>query len=79
MYMIHITSACDYLGAVLLIVAAPFLGKSKTRNPNTLGALKWRAEFDVGEFGACQMYFNALSVWLQPGDTESRRFNIDQL
>lgn len=55
------------LCAVLLIVAAPFLGKSKTRNPNTLGALKWRAEFDVGEFGACQMYFNALSVWLQPG------------
>ena len=52
---------------MLLIVAAPFLGKSKTRNPNTLGALKWRAEFDVGEFGACQMYFNALSVWLQPG------------
>ena len=58
---------CRTPGAVLLIVAAPFLGKSKTRNPNTLGALKWRAEFDVGEFGACQMYFNALSVWLQPG------------
>jgi len=55
------------LCAVLLIIAAPFLGKSKTRNPNTLGALKWRAEFDVGEFGASQMYFNALSVWLQPG------------
>ncbi|CAK9073741.1 unnamed protein product [Durusdinium trenchii] len=55
------------LCAVLLVVAAPFLGKSKTRNPNTLSALKWRAEFDVGEFGASQMYFNALSVWLQPG------------
>ena len=53
--------------AVLLVVAAPFLGTSKTRNPNTLPALKWRAEFDVGEFGATQMYFNALSVWLQPG------------
>jgi len=53
--------------AVLLVVAAPFLGKDKTKNPNTLGALKWRAEFTVGEFGACQMYFNALSVWLQPG------------
>ena len=23
--------------------------------------------FTVGEFGACQMYFNALSVWIQPG------------
>ena len=55
------------LCAVLLIAAAPFLGKSKTRNPNTLTALKWRAEFDVGEFGATQMYFNALSVLLQPG------------
>ena len=53
--------------AVLLLFAAPFLGKSKTRNPNTLSALKWRAEFTVGEFGATQMYFNALSVWLQPG------------
>ena len=55
------------LCAVLLLFAAPFLAKSKTRNANTLSALKWRAEFTVGEFGATQMYFNALSVWLQPG------------
>ncbi|CAJ1346103.1 unnamed protein product [Effrenium voratum] len=55
------------LCGILLIAASPFLGKAKTRNPNTLTALHWRAEFTVGEFGASQMYFNALSVWLQPG------------
>ncbi|CAE7241136.1 unnamed protein product [Symbiodinium pilosum] len=53
--------------AVLLLFSAPFLVTSKTKNPNTLAALKWRAEFTVGEFGATQMYFNALSVFFQPG------------
>ncbi|CAE7474375.1 unnamed protein product [Symbiodinium necroappetens] len=62
-----VLAAMRALCAVLLVIAAPFLGKSKTRNRNTLSALKWRAEFAVGEFGATQMYFNALSVWLQPG------------
>jgi len=55
------------LCAILLLFAAPFLATTKTRNPNTLAALKWRAEFTVGEFGATQMYFNALSVFFQPG------------
>ncbi|CAE7422489.1 dnaJ [Symbiodinium natans] len=55
------------LCAVLLVFAAPFLATAETKNPNTLGALKWRAEFTVGEFGATQMYFNALSVFFQPG------------
>ncbi|CAE7792022.1 unnamed protein product [Symbiodinium sp. CCMP2456] len=55
------------LCAILLLFAAPFLTTTKTRNPNTLAALKWRAEFTVGEFGATQMYFNALSVFFQPG------------
>ncbi|CAE7241143.1 unnamed protein product [Symbiodinium pilosum] len=62
-----VLAAMRVLCAVLLLFAAPFLAKTKTRNPNTLSALKWRAEFTVGEFGATQMYFNALSVWLQPG------------
>jgi len=52
---------------ICLIFSAPFLATEKTKNPNTLGALKWRAEFTVGEFGATQMYFNALSVLVQPG------------
>jgi len=60
-------AAMRILCAVLLVIAAPFLTRESTKNPNTLGALKWRAEFTVGEFGACQMYFNALSVWIQPG------------
>lgn len=60
-------AAMRIICAVLLVISAPFLARDSTKNPNSLGALKWRAEFTVGEFGACQMYFNALSVWIQPG------------
>lgn len=55
-------AACGFL----LLLAIPFMS-TETKNPNTRKAIKWRAEFTVGEFGASQMYFSALSIWLSHG------------
>lgn len=55
------------MSALLMLRAFPFLASTWARNPNTLNAKLWRAEFCVGELGSCVMYFNALSAWVLPG------------
>eukprot|EP00930_Biecheleria_cincta_P052690 TRINITY_DN3798_c0_g1_i1.p1 TRINITY_DN3798_c0_g1~~TRINITY_DN3798_c0_g1_i1.p1 ORF type:complete len:618 (-),score=96.25 TRINITY_DN3798_c0_g1_i1:86-1897(-) len=49
-----------------VLATAPFLATT-SRNKNMTNHKYWRVEYVVGEFGAIQMMFNALSVFLLPG------------